>query len=445
MKDQSSAQNVVGIFATRLAMFPLSIIVAVVVARVLGPHDRGIYAFLILLGNFLLPLLSFGFGTGISYFLSSGRFKVEDVAFSCLIVGFCQGLVCALLIFLLWNSAMLGRTASIIPSYLLLPILLLMPIQGIDLMVGRILYGTSSFSKINTISLVKSAITPLLMLGLVVLGGLRLSGAVLTIVLVNLVSSSYVTSVIWRIYSPAFRVNTPFLRSGFLYGLKAWGSDVALRLNLRVDQFICGLFVPAVDLGNYSVAISITESLWTMPDSVGPVMFNRVAALKDEKLRSLLTDRLHRIGCFLMTLIALVIGSSASWLIPLMYGRDFSTSILLIQLLLPGTVAIVSPKILTKYFSGAGLPGKSSLVAILGAAVGMSLYLVLIPLHGVVGAAIASTLGYTATAGAAVVLYKRQLSPTKTALFEIRADDFRWLGSQVKRILPRSLRRGISK
>ena len=57
----SAVRSTLGIFATRVAIFPVTVLTSVLVARELGPDGRGAYAFMLLLGSFVLPLLSFGF------------------------------------------------------------------------------------------------------------------------------------------------------------------------------------------------------------------------------------------------------------------------------------------------------------------------------------------------------------------------------------------------
>src|SRR4030095_5961791 len=94
-------------------------------------------------------------------------------------------------------------------------------------------------------------------------------------------------------------------------------------------------------------------------------------------------------------------------------------------------VALVTTKILTKYFGGVGLPGRASVTTAIGTVVGAVLLLALIPPFGIRGAAIASSPGYIATALAAIVMVQRA-APGHTLLFRVDRADVRWLIAQFR-------------
>src|SRR5438128_3000583 len=91
LEADNPARSTLGNFATKLATLPIAFAASVLVARALGPADRGLYAFLGQLGGFVLPLVSFGFPSGVVYFVSSGRYLARDVACTCLVVGLLLG------------------------------------------------------------------------------------------------------------------------------------------------------------------------------------------------------------------------------------------------------------------------------------------------------------------------------------------------------------------
>src|SRR3954452_25512736 len=79
----TAARSSMWTLLTRLVTMPLGFLTSALVARALGPELKGSYAFLLLLGAFVSPCLSLGFGGSIVYFISSARYRLRDVTFSC--------------------------------------------------------------------------------------------------------------------------------------------------------------------------------------------------------------------------------------------------------------------------------------------------------------------------------------------------------------------------
>ena len=94
----TAARNSLNIFTTRLLTLPVTVLTSILVAIVLGPTNRGIYGFLVLMGGFALPLMMFGFGASITYFISNKRYAAGDVFLTCLTVGVLQGSIGACLL-----------------------------------------------------------------------------------------------------------------------------------------------------------------------------------------------------------------------------------------------------------------------------------------------------------------------------------------------------------
>jgi O-antigen/teichoic acid export membrane protein len=93
--------------------------------------------------------------------------------------------------------------------------------------------------------------------------------------------------------------------------------------------------------------------------------------------------------------------------VPLMYGAAFAPAVLPLQLLLFGAAANALFQVLSGYFLGRQLLKRVALVTIGGIVINVGLNLVLIPAAGIEGAAIASTVSYTATGLLTLALFVR--------------------------------------
>lgn len=105
---------------------------------------------------------------------------------------------------------------------------------------------------------------------------------------------------------------------------------------------------------------------------------------------------------------AAAVGVAAPFLIPLLFGEDFDGAAGPLALLLPGVVLYAPVTVLVVYLSlRHGRPHLSLAVSVLAAAVTTALAVVLIPRHGVEGAAVASALGYAAGGVLAWIFFRR--------------------------------------
>jgi len=411
---------------TKLAVYPLAFAASVVVDRTLGAHERGLYAFLLLVGNFILPLLTFGFGGAVIFYLSAGKRTTSDVGFTSLLVGLGQGTLTGLLAYALWRAGWLGATGRETRWGELWPMLSIAPLQGLQLMAGRILFGESRFGVSNWLSIARAILNPMLLLILVVAVKLGLAGAVWATVILNVV----LTVAYLAVLMPSglrLRYDHSFFVEGMRYGLKMWIGDIATRANLRLDQLLLGIFASASALGNYSVAVRMSEVLWMGADSVSPVLFNRMAAAKDDQARIEMAGRVHRIGLVMMIVIAIAAGIGGWWMIPIIFGSQFAEAALIFELLLPGTVALFTAKVLTKYFAAVGRPELSGRLGLWSSMAGAALYFSLIPVGATTGAAIASSASYVLMSVIAIVLYRRVIAPHEARLFAPEKADIHWL------------------
>jgi O-antigen/teichoic acid export membrane protein len=303
----------------------------------------------------------------------------------------------------------------------------------------RVALGDSWYSLNNRVMLGTAALTGVMLLTVVVVLKLGVQGAVIGIVVNNLLLASGILIASLRRYRPKLALNIQYVRESWRYGLKAWLADLAGTTNLRLDQWILGMVAAPDLLGIYGPAVVMSELLWMIPDSLGFVLFNKIAAAADPEEQAELVERLNRIIFWTMAVASVGIAAAGPWLItlPFLYGKQYAASALPLALLMIGTVTFTTQKVLTKYFAGTGSPHHSATTVAAGALTGLVLYYPMIKLFGAAGAAIAHSACYTMTADTAVYIYRRLVAPRRPHLFRPRWSDIAWLKEQVRLIRSR--------
>jgi O-antigen/teichoic acid export membrane protein len=415
-----------GIIGTRSAIYPIKIIVALVVAPLLGTTDYGIYAFLILPGAVLMPLLTFGTTSGVRYYISTGEYRPNDVVLAAFGFGWLNGLVTAAVFGGLWSVGWLGKTGVAISSALVVPVLLVLPLQGLAWSMSRVMIGASWFTAMNLYMFLNNLLPPVFLTAFVIIAGRGIEGAVESIVATSVVLSVITTAMVIVRYRPSWKLDARFLAKASKYGLKAWMGSLANSVSTRLDQFVLGFVQAPEALGVYRIAVMIAELLWLIPDSVSVPLFNRISQTEKREERVSMVARGHRVLMPAGAIAGLSLLAVAWWAVPAFLGTEYIDARWLLGLLIPGTVALVTSRLLGMFFMASGQPEKASLIHIIGAVASFIAYITLIPILGVAGAALGTSAAYIVTATAAYWMFSSAVAPAKVKLFFADTDDFRW-------------------
>lgn len=166
----------------------------------------------------------------------------------------------------------------------------------------------------------------------------------------------------------------------------------------HVDVLMLGAFSQRNDVvGFYRAALVLVQFLWFVPKSLQGMMVQSVSNLWAEGNVERITEiatRSTRYTLLVTMLLALGLAALARDFVPLYYGQAFAPAVLPILLLLPGTVgfALARPVFAISHAKGE----MHVLIAATGGAavINLGLNAVLIPEYGMVGAAIATSVGY---------------------------------------------------
>jgi O-antigen/teichoic acid export membrane protein len=202
------------------------------------------------------------------------------------------------------------------------------------------------------------------------------------------------------------RTDATLVRPLVTYGLAQLAALAPATLNAQLGQLVLSQTVPPADLGRYAIAVSLTLLPMPIVSAIGNVAFPRLAA------RSTVTAGTRRmqmsaviVSAGIAAGILLPVGALANWAIPLILGADYRGAVPLLWVLIPGAVFSACGQV-----AGDLLRGGNRLAAVAraqgpAAAVLVVLLLALLPVVGVMGAAIASTVSY----GIALAMMLRSL------------------------------------
>jgi O-antigen/teichoic acid export membrane protein len=221
-------------------------------------------------------------------------------------------------------------------------------------------------------------------------------------------------------------------RRSVRFGARAHVGRVMQLGNYRLDQILIGSIAGARELGLYSVAVAWAEALWFLPTALSAVQRPDLVRARTRMDAARQTARAFRATA----LVTLVFGAAMVALAPILcttiFGADFSGSVDDLRVLVTGAFGMVALKLFGNALVARGHPGMQSTAIGAGFAFTVVLDVILIPELGGLGAALASSIAYTAAGIVVIVICLRTLGGRAAELVP-RGGDVAWFVDKVRR------------
>ena len=411
-------------FSSQILIFALGFVASIILARVLGPGGKGIYALIVLVPALMLKLGSLGIEAANVYFTGSKQYGIKDIVSNSL---FCSILLSSILISLFFGVFHLEifqnflDSNQINPFYLWL-VVLTVPFSLLSGFLISIFLGKEKIIIYNKINIFQAISQLIAITVFVVILKQGVLGAVISYVLGIIGLALVVILFITKFTKITFSFNRKLLKDSTKYGLKAYFGNLTQFLNYRLDMLLVAAFLTPSSVGFYSIAVGIAERLWMLPGAIATVLFPRISSLKDTEANNL-TPRIARHTFLIIFIFSLILALIAKPLIKILFGSVFLPSVMPLIILLPGIIALGGCKILTADLAGRGKPQFGTYAAFASLVVNIPLNLWLIPKWGISGAAFASSTAYiTATLMVMVAFVKISNTSWVTILLFNRYD-----------------------
>jgi O-antigen/teichoic acid export membrane protein len=357
-KVVSAPLAMVGSIATGVLAQVVLVISGVVLARTLGPENRGILALVLVLSAIATQIGSLGIPASVTYWIAAKemtpRLLLRDLrAFRCVqlivILGAQAGLIVVVLEprsppgFLWVGFLSLAATAS-----------------GLSQMYGlAVLQGLRRFGAFNSVRILTGALYVVGVAGL-----WAIDQATLTSITIAVISASVIAAgLTWLIVLREGRLadgtggsNEVAKRRVVSFGLRSLlGSSPPLE-TFRLDQLLIALLLSPVALGYYIVALGFTNLTRFIGQSIGMLTYPRVAAAGAGRSQLRIIRRDFALGVAVAggTTLALIV--AVPWLLPFFFGSAFTPAGAAAQILLVAAFFASLRRILIDGTRGTGLP-----------------------------------------------------------------------------------------
>lgn len=375
------------------------LLLVVIIARELGPEGNGYYAMAILIPTMLANFLNLGVGPATVYFVSRGDCDVHqamDGNLRLALIVATIGIIFTLPILLIWGYQIFPS----VPQGLLYLGLASFPLTLLLAYLNTILQGLEDFKAFNITVL----FPPYFNLAGVIIAlygfQLGITGAMIAYITAQLVGLVMVFILLFYKKNSSALAKKTIPMSGYLrrtlsYGWKAHLSNILAFVNYRADIFLVNLFLTPVATGIYVIAVQIAEKLWMLSQAASTVLLPRLSAMHQEpKARLALTNKGFIVVSAITAVASVLMAIALWWLITPIFGDDYVDALPALWWLLPGIVAGSGARIYSNCIAAAGKPEWNMYSAFFVVSINVIGNILLIPNHGIVGAACATSIAY---------------------------------------------------
>ena len=390
----SFSDRVVVLLVTQVAQVAIGIMNGILLARLLGPTGKGEYYLLTLLPATLTVLVQLGLAQAFGFFAARSQ---------------TQGLFArSLSMTLALSLPAIVVTAALLPMLRatilrdLDPTLIVVGLWSLPLLLSAtfatsIVMGRQAVRWNAVIGIAQGLATTLLFVLLLGVAGFGVGGALAAFLVAAAIQAAgflLAASLVLK----SIPNEKPATYGGLVrYGLPFYPGSITLYFGYRADVYLLAalLMDSSAAVGYYSMAVSMAEMVFFVPNAVEGLFFPRVAASTrveaDQQVASVCRVTLVASAAAAIILVPVAVGL-VHVILP-----AFKPSLAALYVLLPGVVALSNTKVLSGYVSGLGMTGTTSAVHVTAFVFNVLVNVLLIPRYGIVGAAASSLISYAAS------------------------------------------------
>jgi O-antigen/teichoic acid export membrane protein len=423
------------LFFTQVLVALLGLPVTVVLARALGPDDYGRYQFLNRVTLVLVAIFCFGLPHAMAWY-SSRELPVGQTR--------------SLLRTALWASCLGGIPLSLGA----LAVGSISEVADFSLWVLMVPFGFFNLVSANLVNYFRGKLD---------ISGIRAVKLTQVITWTLLITAGWLTGLaslalvmVIAVVAQLVSIAVPLIRLGYqgmLFGpaekidsreLWRFAFETLPGLALRdlapyAGQLVVGLVMIPRDLGIYSVALAVVATLGIV---TGPINNTVQPFIQRSSSANLVDTSMRSLSASLLVVLLPAVGIciTAPFLVPVVFGEPYLSSVGLILIMSVATVLEAISSGMYGILLGTGRPKDSSMSTILSFSIQIVLLLALVPVFGVSGAATASVISsfFAVIVMGRAVARKLQISPMKLLI-----GAFSLLPSTSAMILKSVLKRGL--
>lgn len=418
--QHSLSRNATSRFVADVLALALGMASAVITARALGASGKGTFAALSYLLGLFVALASSGLGDSVIVLVGQKRASLRESTSSTISAVLLTGTLAGAAAYIVAHLQTRPETPDL--SFAVAMTALLVPISALSGVLGTLVLARERFLLSSVMLVVISGITTATIFVCVVLADWGIRGAFIGVAAGNMAGLLGIAVPLHRMgLSLRPRWNAGYLKAAFRHGSVVQVSGLLMTLSGRVDLLIIYSLGGDAEAGQYSVALTIGQLVTYAAFAISLASYPRIAALTGSDAVPLL-QQAARVSVVAGIAIAIPLATLTPFAIETLFGSEFRPAVRPAMVLIAGGVLFGLQWVLSRGATARGRPGVLLLSFATTLVVMIALDFILIPGHGVMGAAIASLVGPVLGIMVALLALRRAFSET----FSLMAVVPRW-------------------
>ena len=393
-------RKILGNFGVRLLSAIVNLMIAIIVSQYLGASGKGEQSLVLTMIAIVTIFDNMVGGASIVYLTNKLRIRELFVAsyLWTLIVSVFSYIVLVLV--------------ELVPDKFILSVVILSTISSIVSIHSSVLLGKENLKSFNLLSFLVPLISLFALLLQFALNWNRTADAYVYALyaaygITLLVSILLIMGHVKKDTAFQFSNTWRTFKSLFYYGFQNQLAHVFQLLSFRISYFFLQRDCGEAEVGIYSNAVSVIESIWMISTSISLWQYAKISNSTDVNYTKTITQQLTKYGLLTafvaLTVLLFIPADFYSWL----FGKEFRGLNELMWSLAPGIWVFNYALIIGHYFSGHGKYYVNAIASGIGLIVTVISAFYLIPALHIQGAAISASISYFATS-LVVLLYFRK-------------------------------------
>ena len=393
-------RKILGNFGVRLLSAIMNLMIAIVVSQYLGATGKGEQSLVLTMIAIVTIFDNMVGGASIVYL--TNKLRIRELFFSAYLWTILVSVACYFILLYV----------ELVPAKFILSVLILSAISSIVSIHSSILLGKENLKSFNLLSF----LVPLLTLSALLLQftlnwnrtaeayvyALYLAYGVTLLISILLIANHVRKDSVFQLSS-----TWSTFKSLFYYGFQNQLAHVFQLLSFRISYFFLERDCGEAEVGIYSNAVSVIESIWMISTSISLWQYAKISNSTDVNYTKNITEQLTKYGLLTalgaLTVLLFIPSQFYSWL----FGKEFHGLNELMFYLAPGIWVFNYALIIGHYFSGHGKYYVNAIASGIGLVITCLAAYYFIPTLKIQGAAITASLSYFVTS-LVVILYFRK-------------------------------------
>lgn len=375
---------------TSFGIAGLGLVNSVLLSRWLGPAGRGEVAAAMLWPTLLVYLSSMGLIAAVLYFAALPDSKPRAIFANGLWLGLTQGAIAMLVGFVVLPWLLGSQTESVVDASRLF--LVIIPISLITQYAVSILQGRMRIAAFNWLRVILPAgyLSGTVMLK--VSGLMTLHNIIVLHLFLQVIGLLAALLSLWNAgVHFSLRIDRLLARQMLKYGAKIHIGSIFGLANSSLDQALMAAFLPSRYLGLYVAAVGAATVAQVFAQAVQMVSTPSITNRESLRERTAVLLGVFRRYWILSLPVGAALAAILPFGIPIIFGTEFKEAIWAAEILLVGSLLIGARDVLSGGANALGDPWLGSKAQLWAIGATVILLSVLLPLMGIVGAAIATT------------------------------------------------------